>query len=123
VDKARAALAVSDACPDAHVLLALYDAASLDEALQHYRTAEACAPAALRAGDHLVDTLQSVPVRAYGPRTHSHPAVVCERVWSVAAAPRTRAQARVLAMAGVRRWAWWLVHRRLRRPICFMRVN
>lgn len=71
VDKARAALAVSDACPDAHVLLALYDAASLDDALLHYRTAEACAPAALQAGENLVHTLESVPVRAYGPHTHN----------------------------------------------------
>ena len=80
MDKARAALTVSDACPDAHVLLALYDAASLDDALQHYRTAEACAPAALQAGEKLVDTLESVPVRRVPRANTPTDGVVCSGV-------------------------------------------
>jgi len=105
VDKARAALTVSDACPDAHVLLALYDAASLDDALQHYRTAEACAPAALQAGEKLVDTLESVPVRRVPRANTPTDGVVCSGVCVCVCVDRRRRSSSVpavlaMAMAG-----------------------
>jgi tetratricopeptide (TPR) repeat protein len=65
VAKARAALAITPACPDAHTLLALYDAASLDEALEHYRAAQRCASGALEAGDELAATLEAEGVHAW----------------------------------------------------------